>query len=76
MIQDRKVAALVYKRNGALVTLFTWPVAGQLLAARDWSISGCRACTWNAANFNFVAVSTLSDHDLDEFTDQIRDRLK
>jgi anti-sigma factor RsiW len=76
VIQDRKVAALLYKRNEDLVTLFAWPTAGRLLAARDWSISGYRACTWNAANFNFVAVSTLSDHDLDEFTDQIRDRLK
>ena len=76
VIQDRKVAALLYKRNEDLVTLFAWPAAGRLLAARDWSISGYRACTWNAANFNFVAVSTLSDHDLDEFTDQIRGRLK
>jgi anti-sigma factor RsiW len=76
VIQDRKVAALVYKRNEDLVTLFAWPAAGRLLAAKDWSIRGYRACTWNAASFNFVAVSTLSDHDLDEFTDQIRDRLK
>jgi anti-sigma factor RsiW len=76
VIQDRKVAAVVYKRNQELVTLFAWPAAGRLIAARDWSISGYRACTWNAANFNFVAVSTLSDHDLDEFTDQIRNRLK
>jgi anti-sigma factor RsiW len=76
VIQDRKVAALLYKRNEDLVTLFAWPAAGRLLAARDWSISGYRACTWNAANINFVDVSTLSDHDLDEFTDQIRDRLK
>jgi anti-sigma factor RsiW len=76
VIQDHKVAALVYKRNEDLVTLFAWPASGPFLAARDWSISGFRACTWNAANFNFVAVSTLSDHDLDKFTDQIRDRLK
>ena len=76
VIQDRKVAALVYRRNEDLVTLFAWPATGRFLAARDWSISGYRACTWNAANFNFVAVSALSDHDLDEFTDQIRDRLK
>ncbi|HXM04238.1 MAG TPA: zf-HC2 domain-containing protein [Chthoniobacterales bacterium] len=76
VIQDRKVAVLVYQRNEDLVSLFAWPATGRLLAARDWSISGYRACTWNAANFNFVAVSTLSDHDLDEFTDQIRDRLK
>jgi hypothetical protein len=70
------LTALVYKRNEDLVTLFAWPAAGRFLAAKDWSISGFRACTWNAANFNFVAVSTLSDHGLDEFTDQIRDRLK
>jgi anti-sigma factor RsiW len=76
VIQDCKVAVLVYKRNEDLVTLFAWPATGRLLAAGDWSISGYRACSWNAANFNFVAVSTLSDHDLDEFTDQIRDRLK
>lgn len=76
VIQNRKVAVLVYKRNEDLVTLFAWPAAGWFLAARDWSISGYRACTWHAANFNFVAVSTLSDHDLDVFTDAIRERLK
>lgn len=76
MIQDGKVAVVVYKRKEDLVTLFVWPATRELLAARDWSISGYRACTWNAIDFNFVAVSTLSDHDLDGFTDQIRERLK
>jgi anti-sigma factor RsiW len=76
VIRNRKVAALVYRRNQDLVTLFAWRAADGLLAARDWSISGYRACAWNAANFNFVTVSTLSDHDLDDFTDQKREQLK
>jgi mycothiol system anti-sigma-R factor len=76
VIQNRKVAALIYQRNQDVVTLFSWPAAGQLLAPKDWEISGYRACTWNATKFNFVAVSTSSDHDMDEFIDQIRDQLK
>ena len=76
VIQNRKVAAVVYKRDKDLVTLFVWPAAGVLLAPRDWSISGYQACTWNAANFNFAAVSTLSDRDMDEFIDQIKEQLK
>jgi anti-sigma factor RsiW len=35
LIQDRKVAVLVYKRNEDLVTLFVWPAAGRLLATRE-----------------------------------------
>jgi anti-sigma factor RsiW len=76
VIQNCKVVVVVYKRNGDLITLFAWPAANRLIAARDWFLRGYRACTWNTANFNFVAVSSLSDHDLDEFKEQIRGRLK
>jgi len=76
VIQNRKVAALVYKRDKDLVTLFVWPAASKPIPARDLSISGYQACTWNAAGYNFIAISTLSDHDLDEFIDQIKDQLK
>jgi mycothiol system anti-sigma-R factor len=76
VIGDRKVAALVYKRSQDVISLFVWPAADKPLRDKDWSISGYQACTWNAANSNFVAISALSDHDLDEFIDQIRDQLK
>ena len=76
VIGNRKVAALVYKRNQDLISLFVWPAADKPLPDKDWSISGYQACTWSAANSNFVAISTLSDHDLDTFIDQIRDQLK
>ena len=76
VIGDRKVAALVYKRNQDLISLFVWPAADKPLRDKDWSVSGYQACTWSAANSNFVAISTLSDHDLDVFIDQIRDGLK
>ena len=75
-IQNRKSAALVYGRSNDLVALFVWPAAGRLLPSQDFSISGYQACTWNAASFNFLVVSTLSDRDLDKFIDQVREQVK
>jgi anti-sigma factor RsiW len=69
-------AALVYERSKDLVTLFAWPATGRLLPSRDFSISGYQVCTRNAESFNFVAVSTLSDRDLDKFIDQVRGQVK
>jgi mycothiol system anti-sigma-R factor len=76
VVRDRKVAAVVYKKNQDLISLFVWPAGNKPLPEKDWSVNGYQACTWNAANSNFVAISTLSDHDLDAFIDQIRDQLK
>jgi anti-sigma factor RsiW len=72
IIQNRRVATLVYRRNKDIVNLFMWPATRHRFTGSDQVISGLRICTWNDANLNFIAVSTLSDADLDRFTDLFR----
>jgi anti-sigma factor RsiW len=72
VIQNRKVAALTYKRDKDLVTVFVWPSAGQPLAEKSWSLNGYQVCAWNAGRLNFVAVSNMNEHDLDEVVDRMR----
>jgi mycothiol system anti-sigma-R factor len=72
IVQNRRVAALVYRRNKDLITLFMWPATRHQFTGSDQVMSGLRICTWNDANLNFIAVSTLGDAELDRFTDSFR----
>jgi anti-sigma factor (TIGR02949 family) len=73
VLNNRKVAAVTYKRDKDLVTLFGWPAAGKPFPEKDWSIGGNMVCAWNAKGFNFVAVSNLDDRGLDEVVDRIKE---
>ena len=73
VINERKVAALTYKRDKDLVTVFVWADAGKPIAQKDWSISGDTVCSWSAKGFNFVCVSNMDDHGLDEVVDRIKE---
>lgn len=75
VINNRKVAAVTYKRDKDLITLFAWPDAGKPIPQRDWSIAGDTACSWNSKGLNFVAVSNMRDPELDEVVDHIRDAI-
>jgi anti-sigma factor RsiW len=76
IVQNRRVATLVYRRDKDTVNLFMWPATRHRFTGSDQVINGLRICTWNDANLNFIAVSTLSDADLDRFTDLFRDAIK
>jgi len=76
IVQNRRVAALVYRRDKDVINLFMWPDTRHRFTASDQVISGLRICTWNAVNLNFIAVSTLSDAELDRFIDLFRDAIK
>jgi mycothiol system anti-sigma-R factor len=73
VLENRKVAAFTYRRDKDLVTLFVWPDAGKPLPEKSWEISENAVCAWHAKEYNFVAVSNMDDHDLDEVVDQLRD---
>jgi anti-sigma factor RsiW len=73
VLNNRKVAAVTYKRDKDLVTLFVWPAAGKPFPEKDWSIGGNMVCAWNAKGFNFVAVSNMDDRGLDEVVDRIKE---
>ena len=76
VVQNRRVAALIYRRNNDLITLFTWPAETQKFTGSNQVLSGLTTCTWNDANLNFIAVSTLNDDQLDEFTQLFREKIQ
>jgi anti-sigma factor (TIGR02949 family) len=75
VIDNRKVAAVTYKRDKSLVTLYVWPEAGKPVPKKDWSIGGNTVCAWNAKGLNFVAVSNMGDHQMDDVIDRIKEEI-
>jgi mycothiol system anti-sigma-R factor len=76
VVQNRRVAALIYRRNKEIITLFTWPAKTLRFTGTNQVLSGLTTCTWNTANLNFIAVSTLNDDQLDEFTQLFREKIQ
>jgi len=73
VLNNRKVAAVTYKRDKDLLTVFVWPGAGKPISEKDWSISGDTVCSWNGKGFNFVCVSNMDDREMDEVVDRIKE---
>ena len=76
IVQNRRVATLVYRSNKDIVTVFMWPATRHRFSGSNQVTNGLRICTWNDANLNFIAVSTLSDADLDQFVRLFRDKMR
>lgn len=76
VIQNRRVATLVYRHNKDVITLFMWPATRHRFTGRNQLINGLQVCTWNDADLNFIAVSTLSDAQLDDFAKLFREKMK
>jgi anti-sigma factor RsiW len=76
VIENRKVAGLVYKRDKDLVTVFVWPADGKRLSQRTWSLDGKQVSAFNHADLNFVAVSNMSGPGLSELVDRLRNEIK
>jgi anti-sigma factor (TIGR02949 family) len=75
VINNRKVAAVTYKRDKDLVTVFVWPDAGKPIPMKNWSISGNTVCSWNVKGLNCVAVSNMSQQGLDEVVGHIKEAI-
>lgn len=76
VVQNQRVATLVYQHDKKLIAVFTWPARRHRFAGSNQAINGLTICTWNDVNLNFIAVSTLSDAELDHFIDVFRDEIK
>jgi anti-sigma factor RsiW len=76
VVQNRRVAALIYRRNKDIITLFMWPATRHPFTSSNQVINGLTICTWHDVNLNFIAVSTLNDAELDQFIDMYRDGIK
>jgi anti-sigma factor RsiW len=76
VIQNRSVAALIYKHDQDVVSLFCWPPDKEHLSTSERSIEGYRVATWSNAQCNYVLVSKLSDQAMHDFTDSFRVRIQ
>jgi anti-sigma factor RsiW len=70
-LDDRPVAALIYQRRKHFINLFVWPAAPD--AARTPKAitrQGYQLLHWADSDFNYWAVSDVSDNDLQAFKQQ------
>ena len=72
VIQNRSMAALVYKHDKDVVTLFCSPPKKGRLSKSDHLIEGYHVSTWSNAECNYILVSKLSDREMEEFVDSFR----
>ncbi|MEY2486644.1 MAG: hypothetical protein QOG67_2203 [Verrucomicrobiota bacterium] len=75
-LDNRPVAALVYQRRKHFINLFVWP-AGSEQTAKTKTISrqGYHLVHWVDPDFNYWAVSDVSDNDLQTFKDLFEKQL-
>jgi anti-sigma factor RsiW len=73
-LDDRLVAALVYKRDKHLVNLYVWPaVRASEAGLKTASRQGYHLFHWTAAGMNYWVASDLNNEDLQRFVQLIRE---
>lgn len=72
-LDDRAVAALVYKRRQHTINLFLWPSPASDSGARTLTMRGYNVVHWTHAHMAYWAVSDVSAGDLGEFARDIED---
>jgi anti-sigma factor RsiW len=67
-LDNHPVAALVYQRRKHFINLFVWPAAsGATTTSKAISRKGYQLLHWGDSDFNYWAVSDVSDNDLQTF---------
>jgi anti-sigma factor RsiW len=66
-LDNRPVAALIYKHRQHTINLFTWPSTGSDSGLRSYSLRGYHVLRWTRAKMTYWAVSDMSAADLDRF---------
>jgi anti-sigma factor RsiW len=73
-LDNRLVAALVYKRDKHLINLYVWPsVRDSETSLKTVSDQGYHLYHWTAAGMNYWVASDLNNKDLEQFVQLIRD---
>jgi anti-sigma factor RsiW len=74
-LDDRVVAALVYRWRQHVINLFVWPsAAGADAAVRPGEWRGYHLVHWSAGGLTFWAVSDLNAPELHEFARLVREK--
>ena len=67
-LDNHPVAALVYQRRKHFINLFVWPASsGAAITPKAISRQGYQLLHWVDSDFNYWAVSDVSDNDLQAF---------
>ena len=74
-MDERPVAALVYKHQLHAINVFVWPVRGQSsLSIASSNKNGFNAASWQGDGMQYWAVSDLNEADLKKFAELLRVR--
>ncbi len=76
LLQNRQVAAIIYKHQDRFITVFVWPTANHAIDFDPEFSQGFNLCGWNKSGLNYLIVSELSQEHMEEFEDQFRDRME
>jgi anti-sigma factor RsiW len=72
-LDNRSVAALVYRHRGHFINLFIWPSSSLSdMAAEALEQQGYHVLHWRQSGMNYWAVSELNERELQEFAQQVR----
>lgn len=72
-LQNRPVAAAIYRRQKHLINLFVWPAADNRNRRKKVSAArGYNVISWEASGMIYCAVSDLNAAELREFTDLLK----
>ena len=71
-LDDRPVAALVYKRRQHTINLFQWPSPASDSGPRTLTLRGYNVVHWTRSHMAFWAVSDVSAGDLDQFAHDLQ----
>jgi len=72
-LQNRVVAAEVYKRNDHVINLFVWPASGNRITMKKLSVAkGYNVISWQNSGMNYCAVSELNSVELRQFADLLK----
>jgi anti-sigma factor RsiW len=66
-LDDRSVAALVYKRHQHTINLFIWPSGSSNSSPQPLSIKGFNIVHWTQGHMTYWAISDLNAVELSEF---------
>jgi anti-sigma factor RsiW len=70
-LDNRPVAALIYQRRKHFINLFVWPAASdETRTPKTITHQGYQLLHWVDSDFNYWAVSDVSDNDLQAFKQQ------
>jgi anti-sigma factor RsiW len=71
-LDNRPVAALVYKRNQHIINLFIWPTAESDRSEKTEAHQGYNVIHWRQNGMSYWAVSDLNSNELTEFAQLVK----